>query len=140
MLVMLLKSAMFHRRQGGAAMAIFQVQLWPDGEWTDQPFQAVEASSAWEAAEKLYGRPLQKIGLMSQLRARVRDPDAPPGGLAKVFFEVSAQSGQRRVPRPESVPLSSLSAARMALPSAAPARQGSRRPPARRSKSRPASA
>jgi hypothetical protein len=39
-------------------MATFQVSLKPDGksDWT--PYQQVEAATAKEAAEKLYGRPL----------------------------------------------------------------------------------
>jgi hypothetical protein len=43
-------------------MATFQVQLWPDGKWDGMPYQKVEAATAKEAAEKLYGQPLKETG------------------------------------------------------------------------------
>jgi hypothetical protein len=53
-------------------MATFYVQLWPDGTWDQEGYRQVEALSAQEAAEKLYGRTLQDRGSNSQIRAQVR--------------------------------------------------------------------
>ena len=65
-------------------MATFQVSLKPDGksDWT--PYQQVEAATAKEAAEKLYGRPLNEVGPNDKIRARVR----PMRGKTIVFYEV----------------------------------------------------
>jgi hypothetical protein len=43
-------------------MAVFQVQLWPNGKWDGKDYQRVEAKTAQEAAEKLYGGPLSEKG------------------------------------------------------------------------------
>ena len=53
-------------------MAIFRVQLWPNGKWDGQPYQKVEATSAREAAETLLCVPLDERGGGGQIRARVR--------------------------------------------------------------------
>lgn len=53
-------------------METWQVQLWPDGQWDGQPHKKIEANSAKEAAEQLYGGPLSEVGSMHQLRATVR--------------------------------------------------------------------
>jgi hypothetical protein len=53
-------------------MQTYWVQLWPDGKWDGNPYQTVDASSPQEAAETLYGRPLDERGSNHQLRAQVR--------------------------------------------------------------------
>jgi len=53
-------------------MAIYQVQLWPDGKWDGKDYQRVEANSAKEAAEKLYGGELSEKGSNYKIRAQVR--------------------------------------------------------------------
>ena len=67
-------------------MAIYQVQLWPDGKSDNLPYRKVEASSPKEAAEKLYGKPLQDHGAQSQLRAMVRRLDRPSEN-SMAFYE-----------------------------------------------------
>ncbi len=67
-------------------MTTFQVQLWPEGRWDGQPYQKVEAATPKEAAEKLYGKPLQDRGANFQIRAQVRVP-SPPGQLPIIFYE-----------------------------------------------------
>jgi hypothetical protein len=50
----------------------YQVQLWPNGQWSPQyNWRKVEAASAKEAAEKLCGAALVERGRHAQLRARV---------------------------------------------------------------------
>jgi hypothetical protein len=50
----------------------YQVQHWPDGEWSPQHnWRKVEAGSEKEAAEKVCGLPLTERGTLAQLRARV---------------------------------------------------------------------
>ena len=68
-------------------MATFQVQLWPDGKWDGKPYQKVEAPTAKEAAEKLYGQPLRGDGSNYQMRAQVRRM-AYRSGNSIVFYEV----------------------------------------------------
>jgi hypothetical protein len=41
-----------------------------DGDW--QPYKRVQANSPIEAAQNVYGRPLETIGSHYQVRARVR--------------------------------------------------------------------
>ena len=41
-----------------------------DGDW--QPYQKIQANSPIEAAENVYGRPLESIGSHYQVRALVR--------------------------------------------------------------------
>jgi hypothetical protein len=53
-------------------MSLFQVQLWPNGKWDGKDYQKVEAESAKEAAEKLYGSALSESGSNFKIRARVR--------------------------------------------------------------------
>jgi hypothetical protein len=50
----------------------YQVQLWPNGQWSPQyNWRKVEAASAKEAAEKACGAALVERGRLAQLRARV---------------------------------------------------------------------
>jgi hypothetical protein len=66
-------------------MALYLVQLWPEGKWDGQPYQRVEAGSAKEAAEKLHGGPLSEVGGHGQMRAQVR----PLGlGSPMAFYEL----------------------------------------------------
>ncbi len=68
-------------------MTTFQVQLWPEGQqWDGQPYQKVEAATPKEAAEKLYGKPLQDRGADFQRRALVRMLN-PPSQSAMIFYE-----------------------------------------------------
>lgn len=53
-------------------MSLFQVQLWPNGKWDGKDYQKVDAESAKEAAEKLYGSTLSERGSNFKIRARVR--------------------------------------------------------------------
>jgi hypothetical protein len=53
-------------------MQTYQVQLWPDGRRDGKDYQQVQADSAKEAAEKLYGHPLKETGTNYQIRAHVR--------------------------------------------------------------------
>lgn len=53
-------------------MSLFQVQLWPNGIWDGKEYQRVEAKTAKEAAEKLYGGPLSEKGSNYKIRAQVR--------------------------------------------------------------------
>ena len=67
-------------------MAIFQVQLWPDGKWDGQDYQKIEAETAKEAAEKLYGGVPSDEGSNYKIRAQVRRL----GGIksnATIFFD-----------------------------------------------------
>jgi hypothetical protein len=57
----------------------YWVQLWPDGKWDGNPYQKVEAGSPKEAAERLYGAPLQEQGSLHQIRAQVRIAGASTG-------------------------------------------------------------
>jgi hypothetical protein len=51
---------------------IYQVQLWPNGQWSaEHNWQKVEAASEKEAAEMVFGRSLSAQGRLAQLRARV---------------------------------------------------------------------
>jgi hypothetical protein len=49
-------------------MSIFQVRLFPEGE-----YQKVVAATALEAAERLYGRELSEVGRKDQLRVMVHE-------------------------------------------------------------------
>lgn len=50
----------------------YQVQLWPNGQWSPQHnWRKVEAASPKEAAEKACGATLVDHGRLAQLRARV---------------------------------------------------------------------
>ena len=50
----------------------YQVQHWPNGEWSPEyNWRKVEARSEKEAAELVCGRPLREEGKLAQLRARV---------------------------------------------------------------------
>ena len=69
-------------------MAIFQVQLWPDGQWDGKDYQRVEAMTKKDAAEKMYGRPLSESGSMNQIRAQVHDMVSR--GVATVFYDRNA--------------------------------------------------
>ena len=60
-------------------MATFQVQLWPDGKWDGKPYQKVEAATAKEATEKLYGQPLKEAESNYEIRAQVRGDSAGDG-------------------------------------------------------------
>lgn len=55
-------------------MTIFQVQLWPNGKWDGKDHQKVEAATAKDAAEKLYGSSLRDKGsnYKNPIRAQVR--------------------------------------------------------------------
>jgi hypothetical protein len=66
---------------------VFRVQLWPDGKWDFKPYQDVEAETAKEAAEKLYGKPLRERGKSPQLRATVHPP-APARNFPIGFYDV----------------------------------------------------
>jgi hypothetical protein len=52
-------------------MQNWHVTLWPDGKWDGKPSKEVEADTAKEAAEKLYGTPLKATGPNFQMRAQV---------------------------------------------------------------------
>jgi hypothetical protein len=65
----------------------FRVQLWPDGKWKFDPSQDVEAETAKEAAEKLYGKPLRERGKSTQLRATV-NPPAPGRNFPIAFYVI----------------------------------------------------
>jgi len=52
-------------------MHIYQVQLWPNGRWDQQPWRKVAASSEDEAAFKATGERLSKDGHHAKIRARV---------------------------------------------------------------------
>jgi hypothetical protein len=69
-------------------MQTWQVQLWPNGTWDGKPYQRVDADSAKEAAERLYGSPLVEAGQMHKIRARVR-PLIASGAIQQptVFYE-----------------------------------------------------
>src|SRR5262249_19334177 len=50
----------------------YQVQYLPNGQWErEHNWRKIEAGSEKEAAEKLSGRRLAKVGRLAQLRARV---------------------------------------------------------------------
>lgn len=65
-------------------MPTFRVQLWPDGKWDQKDYQKVDATSAKEAAEKLYGKPLSEVGSNFQMRARVH-PFIPRGNATPFY-------------------------------------------------------
>ncbi len=67
-------------------MSIFQVRLWPEGKYDGEPYRKVEAATAREAAEKLYGRPLNEAGSNCQIRAQVHSLDAFRR-QTKIFYE-----------------------------------------------------
>jgi hypothetical protein len=69
-------------------MQTWQVQLWPNGKWDGKLYQRVDADSAKEAAERLYGSPLVESGQMDKMRAQVR-PLMPTGAIQQptVFYE-----------------------------------------------------
>jgi hypothetical protein len=50
---------------------IYQVQLWPNGRWDQQPWRKVAASNEDEAAFKATGEQLSKVGPHNKIRARV---------------------------------------------------------------------
>ena len=52
-------------------MNIYQVQLWPNGRWDQQPWRMVAAGSADEAVFKATGERLSKAGHPRNIRARV---------------------------------------------------------------------
>ena len=68
-------------------MPIFQVQIRPDARWDKQPYKRVEAATAKEAAEKLFGHSLQENGAMGQIRARVHSLGGPRGN-GSIFYEL----------------------------------------------------
>ena len=50
----------------------YQVQHWPNGQWSrEHNWKKVEAASEKAAAEKVCGRALKQNGTLAQLRARV---------------------------------------------------------------------
>lgn len=63
-------------------MSTFQVRLFPDGD-----YQKIEASTALEAAEKLYGRPLSDIGSQHQLRVMVHEMIWPRQSSPTLFYD-----------------------------------------------------
>jgi hypothetical protein len=55
-----------------ANKANYQVQHWPDGQWSpEHNWRKIEANSEKEAAEKVCGLALTDNGTLAQLRARV---------------------------------------------------------------------
>jgi hypothetical protein len=61
-----------HRVNTMQTRRAYQVQLWPNGQWSPQcNWRKVEAASAKEAAEKMCGANLVEHGRLAQLRARV---------------------------------------------------------------------
>ena len=61
-----------HRVNTMQTRRAYQVQLWPNGQWSPQHnWRKVEAASAKEAAEKMCGAALVEHGRLAQLRARV---------------------------------------------------------------------
>jgi hypothetical protein len=66
-------------------MSTFQVRLYPDGE-----YQKIEAASALEAAETLYGRQLSEIGTNYQLRVMVHEMRWPRRPSAMLFYDRAA--------------------------------------------------
>ncbi len=50
---------------------IYQVQLWPNGRWDQQPWRKVAASNEDEAAFKATGERLSKVGPRDKMRVRV---------------------------------------------------------------------
>jgi hypothetical protein len=63
-------------------MGTFQVRLFPDGE-----YQKIEAATAKEAAEKLYGRQLSEVGGNRQVRVMVHKMVWPRSPNAILFYE-----------------------------------------------------
>lgn len=63
-------------------MSIFQVRLFPEGE-----YEKIEAGSALAAADKLYGRPLSEVGRRDQLRVMVHEMIWPRRPSAMLFYE-----------------------------------------------------
>lgn len=55
-------------------MAVFLVQLWPNGKWNGEDYRRVEAPTTKEAAEKACGAALSENGGLHQIRAQVRNP------------------------------------------------------------------
>lgn len=70
-------------------MSAFHVQIWPAGE-SPKAYEEVQAETAKEAAEKLYGKPLRDEGFLHQLRAIVR-PLGEVGETAS-FYELPRRS------------------------------------------------
>jgi hypothetical protein len=64
----------------------YLVQLWPDGKLKVNPYQKVRAGSPKQAAETLYGAPLQEEGSHHQIRAQVRVTRA---GIGIAFYDRS---------------------------------------------------
>jgi hypothetical protein len=70
---------------GKSTMAIFQVQLWPNGKWDGSDYQKVEAGSAREAAERAYGSALTETGSNYKIRALATSLSDKKGS-STVFF------------------------------------------------------
>ena len=80
-------------------MPTFRVRLWPDGKWDFQPYQNVEAETAKEAVEKLYGKPLRERGRSTQLRATVH-PAVPTRKFPIGFYDIDEQAKGELIPAP----------------------------------------
>lgn len=68
-------------------MRSFQVKIWPNGNWDGNEHQNVDAKTAQEAAETIYGKPLKSAGSSHQLRVKVRD-GVGLRGQETLFYEV----------------------------------------------------
>ena len=73
--------------------------MWPEGTWKYEPSQVVEAETAKEAAEKLYGKPLREHGKSAQLRATVHPP-GPPRKFPIGFYNVDEKAKGELIPAP----------------------------------------
>jgi hypothetical protein len=65
-------------------MTIFQVRRFLDGG----DYEKVEAQTAKEAAERLYGRPLSEVGSMHQLRMLVHAMIWPRRPSPMLFYDL----------------------------------------------------
>ena len=66
--------ALSHQHRGNTMQTqrTYQVQHWPNGQWShEHNWKKVEAASEKAAAEKVCGRTLKQNGTLAQLRARV---------------------------------------------------------------------
>ena len=63
-------------------MSVFQVRLFPEGE-----YQKIDAATALEAAEKLYGGQLSEVGRKDQLRVMVHEMIWPRRPSAMLFYD-----------------------------------------------------
>ena len=63
-------------------MGIYQVKLFPDGE-----YQKIEATSEKDAAEKVFGRDLREAGSNHQLRVMVHKMVWPRSPNSTLFYD-----------------------------------------------------